>query len=87
MTKESLIEFPCAFPIKVMGRDQPGFQSQIATLVQELVPDFDPQTITAKPSSKGSYLGLTVTVTVVSQAQLDNIYRALHGHEMVAVVL
>lgn len=86
-TDKSLIEYPCDFPIKVMGRTHNEFQPTIAALVQTLVPGFDAQSITSRPSSSGNYTGLTITVRVESQDQLDTIYRALHGHEMVSVVL
>lgn len=85
--KESLIKYPCNFPIKVMGASRADFQSTIAELIRSFDADFDPNTIQSKPSSSGNYTGLTVTVRVHSQAQLDDIYRALSGHEMVSVVL
>lgn len=85
--KESLIKYPCDFPIKVMGPSHADFENTIAALVKSLVPEFDPQSITSRPSSSGNYIGLTVTVRVHSRAQLDEIYRALTGHEMVSVVL
>ena len=84
---ESLIVYPCDFPIKVMGRSQEGFLEAIAQVVRGFDPGFDASTIEARPSSGGKYVGLTVTVRVHSRAQLDDLYRALHGHEMVSVVL
>lgn len=86
-TDTSLIEYPCDFPIKVMGRTHAQFEATIAALVQSLQPGFDPATIKARPSSSGNYTGLTIVVRVHSRAQLDSIYRALHGHDMVSVVL
>jgi putative lipoic acid-binding regulatory protein len=85
--EESLIRYPCDFPIKVMGRAQDAFLPAMAQLVQGFDPDFDPATIEVRPSSSGNYLGLTLTVRVHSREQLDALYRALHGHEMVSVVL
>lgn len=85
--EESLIRYPSDFPIKVMGRAQDAFLPTMAELVQGFVPDFDPATIEVRPSSSGNYLGLTLTVRVTSREQLDALYRALHGHEMVSVVL
>ena len=86
-TTESLLTFPCAFPIKVMGRTQDGFAQAIVGLVQEHVPDFDAATLEMRASRAGRYLSLTCTVNATSRAQLDNLYRALTAHPMVALVL
>lgn len=85
--KTSLIEFPCQFPIKVMGEVHPEFEKNILETVRLHAPDTEPHHITSRPSSKGNYTGATVQVNVENQEQLDNIYRALSGHEMVKVVL
>jgi putative lipoic acid-binding regulatory protein len=84
---DSLIEYPCDFPIKVMGKNVPQFAQTIADVVRSFDPDFDPATIEMRPSSAKTYMGLTVTVHVTSRAQLDDLYRALSGHEWVKVVM
>jgi putative lipoic acid-binding regulatory protein len=84
---DSLITYPCDFPIKVMGPAQDGFQEAIVRVVRDFDPDFQTDSMEVRSSSGGRYLGLTLTVRVHSRAQLDNLYRALHGHEMVSVVL
>lgn len=86
-TQESLITYPSAFPIKVMGSNEDGFAQAIAEVVREHDPDFDPQSMEHRPSKAGNYLGLTVTVTATSREQLDNLYQALTSHPMVKVVL
>lgn len=85
--KKSLIEFPCDFPIKVMGHAQDGFAQAIVELLREFDAQFDAATVEMRPSSTGKYLGLTVTVRTHSQAHLDDIYRKLTSHPMVKVVL
>lgn len=85
--EDSLITYPCHFPIKVMGRVHDDFQSAMAELVRGFDPAFDPATIEVRPSRSGNYLGLTLIVRVTSREQLDDLYRALHGHAMVSVVL
>ncbi len=89
--KKSLIEFPCDFPIKVMGYAQEGFAQAIAELLREFDAQFDAQfdadSLEMRPSCSGKYLGLTVTVGAHSQAHLDDIYRKLTSHPMVKVVL
>ncbi len=82
-----LLQFPCDFPIKVMGATVDGFAHAICTLVQQHDPGFDPATLEMRPSKNGNYIGLTVTVRAVSQEHLDNLYRALTQHPMVKVVL
>jgi uncharacterized protein len=85
--KESLLEFPCDFPIKIMGKSHPEFAETIVAVVRQFDNEVDPERIETRPSSGGNYTGLTVTVRATSQAQLDDIYRALTGHPMVKVVL
>jgi putative lipoic acid-binding regulatory protein len=84
---ESLLTFPCAFPIKVMGRTQDGFAQAILAVVHRHAPDFDAATLEMRPSSAGNYLSLTCTVNATSRAQLDELYRDLTSHPMVALVL
>jgi putative lipoic acid-binding regulatory protein len=84
---ESPLKFPTTFPIKVMGRTQDGFAQAIVTVVQRHAPDFDPATMEMRASTAGRYLSLTCTITAVSREQLDNLYRELTAHPMVAMVL
>jgi putative lipoic acid-binding regulatory protein len=85
--EESLLKFPTEFPIKVMGRTQDGFAQAIVSVVQKHAPDFDPATLEMRVSSAGKYLSLTCTVHAKSRDQLDNLYRELTSHPMVAMVL
>ena len=82
----SLIEFPCQFPIKVMGNAHPECEKNILETVRQHAPDTEPHHITTRHSSKGNYTGATIKVNVESKEQLDKIYRALTDHEMVKVV-
>ncbi|MFM0508334.1 DUF493 family protein [Paraburkholderia sp. RL17-373-BIF-A] len=84
---ESLFEFPCDFPIKIMGKSHPQFAETIVTVVRQFDNEVDASRIETRPSSGGNYTGLTVTVRATSREQLDDIYRALTGHPMVKVVL
>lgn len=84
---ESLFEFPCDFPIKVMGKSHPDFTETIVTVIRQFDDGFDAARIEVRPSSGGNYVGLTVTVRALSREHLDDIYRALTGHPMVSVVL
>ena len=85
--KDSLIEYPSLFPIKVMGLHADDFVHAITKVAKEFDPFFDASTVELRPSSQGKYLGVTITVTATSREQLDNLYRALTSHPMVKVVL
>ena len=84
---ESLLTFPCAFPIKAMGRKQDGFAQAILTVVHRHAPDFDAAALEMRASSAGNYLSLTCTINATSREQLDNLYRDLSSHPMVTLVL
>ena len=83
----SLLEFPCTFPIKIMGRTRDGFSQAVAEIVCRHAPDFDPAALEMRTSSAGNYLSLTATINATSRAQLDDVYRDLVAHPMVAMVL
>jgi uncharacterized protein len=83
----SLIEYPSAFPIKVMGLNVDGFEQAVVDIARRLDPSFDPATIERRASTGARYLGVTITVTATSRAQLDAIYRELTAHPWVKVVL
>ena len=85
--KESLIEYPSQFPIKVMGVNADGFVHAITHIAMRFDPGFDAATIELRDSKAGNYLGVTITVTATSREQLDDLYRALSTHPMVKVVL
>ena len=84
---QSLIEYPSAFPIKVMGVRADGFVDAMVLIARQFDPAFDPATIEQRSSKAGNYLGLTLTVTATSREQLDELYRTLSTHPMVKVVL
>jgi len=83
----SLIEYPCSFPIKIMGKSQAGFAQAMMQIVMRHAPDFDPASMEMKSSKKGKYLSLTCIIQATSRAQLDDLYRELCDHPMVVMVL
>lgn len=85
--KEELIEYPTDFPIKVMGATHAEFAPTIVEVVRKLDPTFNESKMTTRPSTKGNYTGLTVTVHATSRDMLDDVYRALSSHPMVKMVL
>jgi putative lipoic acid-binding regulatory protein len=87
MAEESLIEFPCDFPIKIMAAKQDGLAQSILDLVRRHDPAFDGATMEMRASSSGNYLSFTCTVRATSRTQLDALYRDLSGQPWVKVVL
>ncbi len=87
ITNDTLIEYPSDFPIKIMGMSHDTFSEIIIALVIEHDPSFHAGKLETRPSSKGTYVGLTATVRATSREQLDNLYRALSSHPMVKLVL
>ena len=85
--KEQLLKFPCSFPIKIMGRDEPGFQDTVVEIVTGHAGAISEDDVRLSPSSKGNFISVTITIQAESQQQLDNIYRDLTAHENVLVSL
>ena len=84
---DSLIDYPCDFPIKVMGLKVDGFVEAMCFVAKQFDPDWQPDSLTHRESKAGKYLGLTLTLRVTSREHLDEVYRTLGSHPMVKVVL
>lgn len=84
---ESLLEFPCDFPLKVMGRKSESFLELVVGMVAAEAGPVDQARIRSRESRDGNFVALTITVRTESQAQLDAIYRALSAHDQVLMVL
>ena len=85
--QETLIKFPCDFPIKVMGETHADFSKEMIKAIQNVIASFDANQIEMRGSSGGKYISLTCTVYVTSKLQLDDVYRTLTAHPMVKFVL
>ena len=79
--QEQLLQFPCSFPIKVMGRDKTGFRNTVVEIVKKYASDIGEDDVRIAPSSKGNFVSVTITVLADSREQLDNIYRDLTAHD------
>ena len=86
-TQDTLLEFPCAFPIKIMGLSNDALAQTVLDIVHRHAPDFDGATMEMRASSGGKYISLTCTINATSKPQLDALYRELSGHPLVKVVL
>lgn len=85
--EDSIMEFPCQFPIKVMGLAEDGFDVLIVGIVRRHAPDLSEGAIKSRLSQAGKYISITVTVEAESRQQLDNIYLDLTAHEKVLMAL
>jgi len=84
---ESLLKFPCVFPIKVIGYCDSGFEAIALAIVRRHVPAFSTEAMRTVASRKGRYLSVTFTIEADSREQLDNLYRELSACEHMLMVL
>jgi putative lipoic acid-binding regulatory protein len=87
MAEESLLEFPCEFPIKIMGERRDEFSQLMLEIIMRHAPDFAATAVETKSSKTGKYLSLTCTIHATSREQLDDLYRELSAHPLVSMVL
>jgi len=86
-SKKKLLEFPCLFPLKAIGRNADGFQEIVVEIVRRHVPDLPDHAVTTRASAGGKYISVTATFVAASQEQLDAVYYELSSHEQVMLVL
>jgi putative lipoic acid-binding regulatory protein len=85
--ENELIEFPCHFPIKVIGKMSEDFSNIVITIINQHVESFDATKIEMRGSSNGKYISLTCNVFVETKEQLDRIYIDLSGHPQTQFVI
>ena len=85
--EDSLIEYPCQFPVKVMGKHCEEFEIAVLQIFNRHVPNLAEDAIKTRPSKGNKYLAITVTIEATSREQLDNIYLELSAHELVSMAL
>ncbi len=84
---ETLLEFPCDFPIKAMGLSCDELEAAVVTIINRHVDNLGEGAVKSKPSKNGKYTAITVTITAHSKQQLDNIYIDLTACEHVSIAL
>jgi hypothetical protein len=85
--KNSLMEFPCHFPIKIIGKNHPEFATDIDVILRKHFPTTPADAITSQLSLQGNYLAITITVHAHNQASLDALYHELTQHPDIKMVL
>ncbi len=83
----SLLEFPCQFAIKAMGKTDVEFDLLVIDIVGRHVEDITRESVQLRPSKAGNYLAVTITIEATSKQQLDAIYQDLSSHPQVLMVL
>ncbi len=87
MSEETLLEFPCQFPIKAMGKTDLELDVLVIEIVRRHVPDINESAVTTRPSKDGNYVAVTIIVEATSKQQLDAIYQDLTDHPHVLMAL
>ena len=87
MSNTTLMEFPCHFPVKIIGLSTLSFIGEVKTITKRHFPDFKDEQLTQKVSGKNNYLALTVTVFAQNQTMLDSFYQDLTKIADVKMVL
>jgi putative lipoic acid-binding regulatory protein len=87
MTQTTLMEFPCTFPVKIIGITSSSFLNEIKKIILKHFPDFSDADLTSKISQKNNYLAITVKVLAQNQAMLDAFYQEITRHPDIKMVL
>ena len=86
-TEPPRIEFPCEYPIKVLGRAGEDFREVILAVFERHAPGFDQEAIMVKDSSKGTFTSVTVTITATGKDQLESLHQDLLATGRVQMVI
>jgi putative lipoic acid-binding regulatory protein len=87
MSEETLLVFPCQFPIKAMGKADVELDLLVLDIIRRHTDSVTQDSVSTRPSKNGTYLSVTVTITATSKPQLDAIYQDLSGHPHILMVL
>lgn len=85
--EKKLWKFPCEFPIKIVGKSNPEFETFAYTTLHQHFPDLKEGTLQTRPSKDGNYLAITVIVNAKSKEQLDALYIDLSASKLVLFAL
>ena len=81
------IEFPCAYPVKVMGYAAPDYKQFVMDVVENHAPGFDRSSVTLRQSRTGKYYSVTVTIEATGEPQLKALFEELKASGRVTMVL
>lgn len=75
--KTTALQFPCEFPIKIVGLANDTFELNVFAIIKKHFPQLSEGSLKQRASKQGKYLSLTVTVLAESKQQLDALYQDL----------
>ena len=85
--QDTIMKFPCQFPIKVMGTASDDFDTMVVEIIKKYVTELSKDAVKSRLSQEGNYVAVTVTIEAESRQQLDNIYLDLTEHKNVLMAL
>ena len=85
--RTTLLEFPCRFPIKAMGRHSDDFQDVVETIIFRHAQAWPEEEVQLTPSREGNFVSVTAVIEATSQDQLDSIYQDLTDCEQILMAL
>lgn len=81
------IEFPCAYPVKVLGRSCAEFRTVVLEVFERYAPGFDEACVTVRDSRRGTFCAITVVITATGGEQLRALHRDLMATGHVQMVI
>lgn len=81
------IEFPCDYPIKVIGKATPDFQEFVIKTVAVHAPDLDPERVDVNPSRNGKFMSVRLWIVATGRDQLENLFEDLKASGRVTMVI
>ncbi|VAX07039.1 Proposed lipoate regulatory protein YbeD [hydrothermal vent metagenome] len=85
--EETLFEFPCEFPLKVMGRNETGFENHVMAIIYRHIDEIKILDSKCRPSKKGNFVSVSITILAQSKQQLDDLYIELNASDAVLMTL
>jgi uncharacterized protein len=81
------IEFPCSYPIKIIGHKVPEFRANVLRIVETHAPGFSSAEVSVRDSRQGAFCSVSVTITATGEPQLRALHAALVAEPAVKLVL
>jgi uncharacterized protein len=87
MTEPPRIEFPCDYPLWIIGEREPGFEAAVLAIVRRYVAEVREQTVTVRDSRGGAFCSVRVTIVATGEEELKALHAALVAEPAVRMVL
>ena len=81
------IEFPCDYPIKVIGKAAPDFKDFVIKTISVHAPDLDPSQVEINPSRNGKFVSVRLSIVATGKPQLENLFEDLKASGRVTMVI